>query len=197
MRITACLLVVFCAAVATGLAQEPIEWSVERKLMRGDFKARVPVAASNASMSAIGIDTSWECEKGVLVTSARATFDPARSWWRNSQGSVWGDAGERVTGTQAQQAARRNVLQREVQLLEHEQIHFDIAEVTVRKLKARFAAFKNACAEAGGTDPIQQMVSQADRELQEEQQRYDRETAHVINERAQEQWKRRVRALLN
>lgn len=197
MRITVCLSAVLCAAAAIGLAQEPIEWSVERKLTKGDFKGRAPVAAPNASMSAISIETSWECEAGVLVTSARATFDPSRSWWRNSQGSVWGDAGERMSSTQAQQTARRNVLQRDAQLLEHEQIHFDIAEVTVRKIKTRFAEFKNACADADGTEPIQQMVSEIDRELEEEQQRYDRETAHGINERAQEQWRRRVRAMLN
>ena len=197
MRIIACLLALCCAAAATGLAQEPIEWSVSRRLTKADFQGRVPAGAPNASMSEISIDASWECEGGALVTSVRATFDPSRSWWRNSPGGVWGSAGERASSSQVQQAARRNALLRDSQLLEHEQIHFDIAEVTVRKIKARFADFKNACAEAGGTDPIQQMVSQVDRELQEEQQRYDRETAHGINARAQDQWKRRIQALLN
>jgi len=102
-----------------------------------------------------------------------------------------------MSSSQAQQAARRNALERDSQLLEHEQIHFDIAEVTVRKINARFVDFKNACAEAGGTDPIHQMVVEADRELQEEHQRYDRETGHGTNVRAQDQWKRRIRALLN
>ena len=41
------------------------------------------------------------------------------------------------------------------------------------------------------------MVVEADLELQEEQQRYDRETGHGVNARAQDQWKRRIRALLN
>ena len=177
MRITACLLALLLRRAATGLAQEPIEWSVERRLTKADFKGRVPAGAPNASMSAISIDASWECEGGALVASVRATFDPSRSWWRSCAGGVWGSAGERTSSSQAQQEARRNTLQRDMQLLEHEQLHFDIAEVTVRKIKARFADFKNACAEAGGTDPIQQMVVEADRELQEEQQRYDRETA--------------------
>ena len=110
---------------------------------------------------------------------------------------MWGSAGERASSSQAQQEARRSALQRDMQLLEHEQLHFDIAEVAVRKIRARFADFKNACAEPGGTEPIQQMVVEADRELQEEQQRYDRETGHGINARAQEQWRRRIRALLN
>jgi hypothetical protein len=41
------------------------------------------------------------------------------------------------------------------------------------------------------------MVQEVDRELQEEQSRYDRETSHGANMRAQDQWKRRIRALLN
>ena len=196
MRITVCLLAVFCAA-ATGLAQEAIGWSLERRLTKADFKGRVPPAAPDASMSSINIDTSWECEDGALVATVRATFDPLQSWWRNAPGSVWATAGERMSSSQVQQEARRRASQRDVQLLEHEQLHFDIAEVTARKITARFAGFRNACAEPGGTDPIQQMVVQADRELQEEQQRYDRETAHGINARAQEQWKRRIRSLLN
>jgi hypothetical protein len=148
-------------------------------------------------MSWIHIETGWECDGGALVATARAMFDPARSWWRNTRGSVWGNAGERMSSAEAQLEARRNVVQLDLQLLDHEQLHFDLAEVTVRKIRARFQDFKNACAEAGGTDPIQPMIAQADRELQEEQQRYDRETGHGINAAAQDQWRRRIRALLN
>lgn len=197
MRIAACLLAVFCAAPVIGLAQGPIAWSVDRKLTKADFKGRVPVTAPSTSMSTIGIDAAWECDAGVLVASARATFDPLRSWWRNAQGGVWAAAAERQNSIQAQQEARRSAGERDMQLLEHEQIHFDIAEVTVRRIRAGFAGFTNACAEAGGTDPIQQMVAQADRDLQEEQQRYDRETAHGTNARAQEQWTLKVRKALN
>ncbi len=196
MRINACLLAVLCTA-ATICAQERIGWSLERRLTKADFKGRVPAGAPNASMSAIELDAAWECQAGMLITSARATFDPSRSWWRNAQGSVWSTTGERTTSAEVQAMARRNTMQRDLQLLEHEQLHFDIAEVAVRKIVARFASFNNACADPGGTDPIQEMVVQANRELQEEQQRYDRETSHGINERTQDVWKRRIRALLN
>ena len=191
------MLALLCAAAASGFAQEEIEWSRERRLSRSDFKGRAPVSAQNASMSAITIDTSWACERGSLVTSARATFDPSRSWWRNAQGSVWSRASERSTSNQAQIEARRSGVERDMQLLEHEQIHFDIAELVVRKIRERFRAFENACAAPGDTDSIQQMVAQADRELQEEQQRYDRETGHGTDARAQDAWRRRIRARLN
>jgi hypothetical protein len=195
MRITACLLACVCTA-AVGLAQASIEWSPARRLTKADFKARVPANAPSASISWISIETEWECQKGALIATARAVFDPSRSWWRNTRGNVWG-TGERMSSSQAQLEARRNVLQLDLQLLEHEQLHFDIAEVVVRKIRARFQDFKNACAEVGGTDPIQEMIVEADRELQEEQQRYDRETGHGINAGAQDRWRRRIRELLN
>jgi hypothetical protein len=192
----ACLLTLVCAA-AIGLAQELIEWSPARRLTRNDFRGRPPVNAPSASMSWIQIATEWECEGGALAATASATFDPSRSWWRNTRGNVWSNAGERMSSSQAQLEARRNVMQLDLQLLEHEQLHFDIAEVVVRKIRARFQDFKNACTESGGTDPIQQMIAEADRDLQEEQQRYDRETGHGVNAAVQDRWKRRIRALLN
>jgi hypothetical protein len=196
MRILACLLAVVCAPRAV-VAQDAIEWSLERRLARDDFRGRVPAGAQNAALSSLNVDTSWECQGAVFVASARATFDPSRSWWRSTHGRVWGSAGERMSGARAQAEARRSIAQLDGQLLEHEQLHFDLAEAAARKIRARFNDFRNACSEAGGTDPIQEMVARADRELQEEQQRYDRETAHGVNARAQEQWKRRIWAMLN
>jgi hypothetical protein len=79
-------------------------------------------------MSWIHIETEWECKDGTLTAMARATFDPSRSWFRRSQ----------------------NPMELDIQLLEHEQIHFDIAEVAVRKIRATFQTFTSACAEPGG-----------------------------------------------
>jgi hypothetical protein len=195
MRITACLVAVFCAA-GVALAQEPIEWSLERKLTKGDFRGRVPANTQHASLSWINIEAEWECSGDTLISSARATFDPSRSWWRNSLGSVWGSAGERTTSGRAQQNARRSLLERDLQLLEHEQLHFDLAEAITRRIRARFTDFRRTCEDPGGLAPIQQMVAEADRELQEAQQRYDRETSHGINGRAQEEWRRRIHDML-
>jgi hypothetical protein len=174
MRIAACVLVLLCAAAA-GLAQEAMVWSLERRLKREDFSGRVPASASTASMSWIHIETEWECKDGTLTAMARATFDPSRSWFRRSQ----------------------NPMELDIQLLEHEQIHFDIAEVAVRKIRATFQTFTSACAEPGGTEPIEHLIARADRDLQQEQERFDRETAHGVNARVQAQWKRRILALLN
>jgi len=164
--------------------------------MKEDFRGRVPVQARNSSLSWLHIESSWECVVGELVASAHAIFDPSQSWWRTSYGNIWGNAGERTTATQAQMQARRNIMQLDRQLLDHEQLHFDLAELAARKIRKRFGEFKDACLDPGGTEPIQTMVIEADRELQEEQSRYDLETGHGTNMRAQDQWAQRVRALL-
>ena len=194
MRILACL-VVLCV-VCPVYAQEAIEWSAGRRLTKADFQGRVPAQAVNASLSWLHIEASWECALGDLTATARATFDPSKSWWRTTYGNVWGSAGDRSSATRAQANARRNVLMLDAQLLEHEQLHFDLAELAARRIRKRFDEFKDGCHEAGGAEAIQAMVSEVDRELQQEQARYDRETSHGVNLRAQDQWLRRIRKLL-
>ena len=184
MRIAPALLAILCAA-ASPLAQEIIEWSAERRLVKDDFRGRAPANAANASLSWLNIDAAWECQAGVLITSARATFDPSRSWWRTSGGNTWD-----------RRAARQGSLQLDLQLLEHERLHFDIAETAARKLRRRFKEFTDACGDADGIESIGKMVVEVDRELQEDQERYDRETRHGIDARAQDRWKRSVAALL-
>ncbi len=183
MRIASALLAILCAA-ASPLAQEVIEWSAERRLAKDDFRGRAPANAANASLSWLNIDAAWECQAGALITSARATFDRSRSWWRTSGGNAW------------DRRARQGSLQLDLQLLEHEQLHFDIAETAARKLKRRFKDFTDACDDPDGIESIATMVVEIDRELQEEQHRYDRETQHGIDARAQDRWKRTIAALL-
>ena len=195
MRIATSLLA--ACVVATVFGQDLIEWSSERKLMKSDFRGRVPAHAANTSLSWLKIDASWECEGGKLFATARATFDPSRSWWRAVGGDVWQSAGERASGASRTQVdARRSMVQRDVQLLQHEQLHFDLAEIAVRRIRSRFDDLSDACDAAGGTEAIQQAVVQIDRELEDEQRRYDRETNHGVNPVAQDQWRRRIALLL-
>jgi hypothetical protein len=173
-----------------------IEWSPTRRLAKEDFQGRVPVQAVNSSLSFLHIETSWECVVGELIASARATFDPTRSWWRTSYGNIWGSAGDRTSASRAQMQARRSVLTLDRQLLDHEQLHFDLAELAARKIRKRFEGFRESCLDGDDPAPIQAMVAEVDRELQEEQHRYDRETNHGVNVRMQDQWRRKVQALL-
>jgi len=190
-----CLLALLCAAPEV-YAQAFIEWSPTRRLAKEDFQGRVPVQAVNSSLSFLHVETSWECVVGELIASARATFDPSRSWWRTSYGNIWGNAGERTSASRAQLEARRSVLTLDRQLLDHEQLHFDLTELAARKIRKRFEDFKDSCLDPGEIEPIQGIVADVDRELQEEQHRYDRETNHGVNVRMQDQWRRKILAQL-
>ena len=169
---------------SAALAQDVIEWSSERRLAKAVFKGHAPASASNVSMSWIHIDVSWGCEAGALVGSARATFDPARSWWRSTSANIWA-------------AQRRGGLQADAQLLEHEHLHFDLTEIAVRRIRKRFEEMKDSCDEPGATDTVQGDIEKIDRDLNEEQRRYDRETAHGTNAAVQERWAGRIRKLLH
>jgi hypothetical protein len=88
-------------------------------------------------------------------------------------------------------------MQRDMQLLEHEQLHFDIAELAVRKIRKRFDEMTNSCTDPGGTESLQHTITEIDRDLQEEQRHYDRETSHGTNAAAQDRWKRAIRRRLD
>jgi hypothetical protein len=194
MRIASWLAVAFYAAAAVG-AQNVIEWSNERRLSKSDFKGRVPLNTAVTSMSWLSVDVSWECEAGELFGTARATFDPARSWWRLAQGNIWQSDGTRSV-SRAREEARRSVVERDVQLLDHEQLHFDMTELAARRVRKRFADSKDVCGDPDQREDLRHAIAEIDRELDEEQSRYDRETSHGINTGAQDQWKRRIRKQL-
>ena len=114
-----------------------------------------------------------------------------------SPGEYLGRGRERTSGvSRTHVEARRGMVQRDLQLLEHEQLHFDLTEIAVRRIRKRFVELKSACDDPDGREELRHMIAEIDRELQEEQCRYDRETSHGTNAVAQDQWKRRIRKQL-
>jgi hypothetical protein len=179
-------------------AQNVIEWSRERRLVREDFQGRAPTGATKFSMSWLNVDASWECKGGQLsLVVLRATFDPARSWWRTTTGSAWAGVDPSSGIDRIQSDVRRGADGRERQLLDHEQLHFDLAEVAVRKLRSRFDELKAACADPDGEAALHEEVVKADRDLQQEQARFDAETSHGSNGLVQAQWGALVRQQLD
>jgi hypothetical protein len=190
------LLAALCAAPAAR-AQGVIDWSSERRLSKDDFKGRAPAAARNTAQSWLNVDASWECKGDVLIATVRATFDPGRSWWRAAQGNIW-EGGERNGGVSRTHIdARRSVIQRDMQLLEHEQLHFDLTEMAVRRIRSRLEDLKDSCADPGGTEGLQDEITRIDRDLQDEQRQYDRDTSYGTNAVAQDRWKRTIRQQLD
>jgi hypothetical protein len=153
-----------------------IEWSNDRKLARADFKGAVPTAGGLAAQSAIAIKASWECDSDRFSASIRAVFDPARSWW----------GGPMLSRFQMWNAVSAS--DRDRQLLQHEQTHFDVAETVARKIRSYFESLTEVCTRPNGMVPLRAVVEDFQRDLDKEQERYDRETQLGTDASAQMRW---------
>ena len=81
----------------------------------------------------------------------------------------------------------------DIQLLEHEQIHFDIAVMGGGQEDPGELPDVYQRVRRSGRDRADSANHRARRSrFQEEQERFDRETAHGVNGRVQAQWKRRI-----
>jgi hypothetical protein len=125
-----------------------------------------------AARSAVAVEASWSCDAEQLRVKVRAVFDPSRSTLVEHPASVanFSDA----------------------ELLEHEQIHFDIAELFARKIRSHFWQTTAPC-RPGGTTPFAAILDDYRTELSDEQARYDRQTAFGTDARAQREWTSKTR----
>jgi hypothetical protein len=183
-----------CFAAGAGLAHaqsgqpaEPIEWSNVRKLRKSDFKGIGAMQSQVAARSFISIQASWSCDGDRLDAKIRALFDPSRSTWSGPSAAV-GDA------TSSRPTRVSNLTSE--QLLEHEQTHFDIAEIFARKIREHLSQITDACTRRGGTVPLAAIVEEYQSELDDQQARYDRQTGFGTDPRTQWEWTSRTRRAL-
>jgi Bacterial protein of unknown function (DUF922) len=203
MDIAPYLLVASAAVVcvpSTSPAQAPraspvIEWSAARKLSRDDFKGQVPKTASFQSRSWIRIEASWRCISGSLNTTITAVFDPSRSWWLGSQWNPWEDVDSRrkwISRSRADIENKRHLALSDADLLRHEQLHFDLAELTAAKIRQRLSALPDVCAAPDRDAHVENIVTELTAAFGEEQVAYDDDTAHGTKPQPQQNWESRV-----
>ena len=77
-------------------------------------------------------------------------------------------------------------------LLEHEQLHFDMTEVWARRIRDAFKTLPAACRTSGGPRGFEKVITDIERQWQEEQQRYDRETGNGTDASRQRAWMQKV-----
>jgi hypothetical protein len=172
----------------TGTPAAVIAWSATRKLAVNDFKGRSPGRATEASLSWVAIEASWECADGKGSSLARAVFDPARSWWREPGGNLWQSVDD------ASPLAPRDDNGRS--LLEHEQLHFDLTELWARRIREKFEGLPGVCRTPGSAPAFEKAIADLERDWQKEQKQYDKETAHGLNVLTQRTWERRAQKAL-
>jgi hypothetical protein len=181
----------FGALLASGVyAASPIEWSKDYKLKPEDFRQRAPATATDAAHSFVGVEVAWECGETAEPPYARAIFDPEQSWWRGTAGNVWGSGDAALSRSQLEYS--RSVSQRESDLLRHEQLHFDLTELTARKIRSLLTRLAEVCLDGTVEEEIRHPLSELERLWLDEQARYDSETGNGTVRGKQLQWEQRI-----
>jgi len=138
-------------AFLTALAAhaQSIPWDQHQSLTWNDFKARPRRNTGEPSaMTDTGFRAQLECRADTLDIRVAAEFYPASSWIKPPRKSI--------------------------ELLHHEQGHFDLTELYARKMrKAIRDASLNCAAEAAG----KKILAQLDREWERAEKQYDAATS--------------------
>jgi hypothetical protein len=144
-------------------------WSARRPLMWSDYRAAPPARRDASALTSYALSFDNDCTGGRYHVRIVAAFLQEKSW---------------VDPTVlAQRDVSRLTLQ-------HEQTHFDLAELHARKMRKAIAALADPCAMT--EDQRRAVVSPFIDEDRETQRRYDRETSNGRDVRWQAEWIRNV-----
>lgn len=164
----------FTAGIQTVFGQEhTIPWSEDRKLTWDDFQGEPDRSVTYFATTKYGIKLSSESSsRGDVSVRVICLFDKDKSWKKERE-------------------------HQSPEILQHEQLHFDIGEVHARKMRRELEHYlskRRSPAEVSReVKKVFRKYSDAGAEMQ---QKYDRETDHSINEKQQEKWNRRVASML-
>jgi hypothetical protein len=152
-------------------ASDTLIWQPETKLNWDDFLAEAPSRNSFAAFTytLINMEYSATITEGKVIPSFKiyAAFNRRRSWVKNQKEA------------------------RTPEILAHEQAHFDISEITARRLrKALLTETYSRKSLEQKINSIYQVTVQAGDEMQA---LYDQESDHGLNKAQQLKWSNRVK----
>lgn len=164
-RITALLLLpIVLLLVAFTLSkkrEEPtIPFDVNHPLTWNDFKGKAPKRSAYSAKTNSGYTFSMELVEDSFLITLPCFFYPKTSWVKKKD--------------------------KNAELLQHEQGHFDLTELHCRKMRAAIQQgnFKLKTI----SKDIQKIITRENKLLVKEQGRYDEETNHSIVAEKQKQW---------
>jgi len=175
---------------------DPIEWRADRPLVWSDFVGSVPALADRNRAAASSTSIAWsyryalewdrgDCRYRILEIDSTAAFHPDESWVRPDN--------------------------RSDEILQHEQLHFDITRLFQQRFEAETRNLVGARRPCSGRNE-RRAARNVEREVADligttyetlwrshldEQAAYDRETRHSIDRTAQAEWIRRIRQRLD
>lgn len=149
-----------------------IEWSNAKKLTWSDFKGPIDRNSDAVAVTASGITFSFSVKESngrykSFNAEAKAHFYPEKSWYDKAQTND--------------------------HILAHEQLHFDITELHVRRLRYQIAKLNVS---QSIKEQLRQLHRNANVQLAEMQNSYDVQTDNSRNVEAQVKWSLFVHAEL-
>jgi hypothetical protein len=146
----------------------PRDWSEAHPLEWTDFLAAPDAKSKGAALTAYEIQARRVCEEDGPAFRVTVRFLPNQSWIKPRQ--------------------------RNARILAHEQGHFDLAEVTARRLRAELALLDLGCAD--GNAAFTKLVADFQSRDLELQRSYDRQTMFGTGSGAQKHWEARIKSWL-
>ena len=144
-----------------------IEWQKGRKLGFEDFRGKVQFDTSKAAESLCLTNCKWKQIEDTVILSFNAVFDRDSSWIRIKDSDI----------------------------LKHEQLHFDIAELSIRYL---YKDCLNFCFSKNGVKgQIDSIFSLSYSKLDILQDQYDEATSPGVNDTEQLKWTNFIKEELN
>lgn len=137
-------------------------------LVWDDFRGAPDPGSKRAALTAYEIQARSSCQDNRRVFRVTVNFLPDQSWILPKQ---------RIPRT-----------------LTHEQGHFDLGEVTARKLRAELARLDHSC--DTGDDTFKKLVADFQQRDAELQRSYDRQTMFGAEKGDQHQWNARIASWL-
>jgi hypothetical protein len=157
---------------STSEKSDTISWSPEYKLNWSDFRGKErPIQYMAESNCIFVYKASPEIKERILYLhiNLRACFDKQTSWVKKGQDKP--------------------------ELLNHEQLHFDICELHIRTLKKKIKEF--AFDTMDYDQQIQKLFEEVWNDYQLEQEQYDKETDHGILKAKQDEWMEKINGKLD
>ncbi len=145
---------------------DEIAWKASRRLTWNDFKAPADEKDPLHALTATNIDMKAKCDNGELKVKVESVFSAKESWSKNKKSD---------------------------RLLFHEQLHFDITEIYARRLRKELTNLKGACETP---DLINKVTERVFEEWKKQEDVYDHETNHGLDQEKMKIWADKITAEL-
>jgi hypothetical protein len=148
-------------------------WSPARPLTWNDFQGTPPTGGQEGAKTFYALYSAWQCRGKAFAFRAIAGFHPRESWVKPE---VLDDPELRLS------------------VLAHEQTHFDLGELHVRRMREVFAHLFGPCRKTDAD--LGALARQLSHDEAREQLRYDSETNHGLLAAEQAAWSLQIRQRL-